>query len=221
MDANDGDLPRATVARWAVVLTERYVPFEDALERERLFAQWCAQHASVARAWFAGVLWQVSATLPDDDPWCALTATPEGAMRAEGRMFGTSEDGVDLMPRAYSDTTLDASLVALARPLPRRSGALLARAHTSWTEIHRALLPVAGGDLSAVAVPALRWLLWRRGAYVGAEDTYPLQTMLVWIGRAELAAQGGLPEPSALAFEIDQERIDPDGWTLLMSSNRV
>src|SRR5699024_7573859 len=137
-----------------------------------------------------GTVVDIVTTLPAPDPW----------RRVKEDAFGTWQDGVDLTgPPDQPNVAEDIALGALARPLERGAVRVLATAQYGWPAVARILEmeqePVLAGTR------AVAWATWRRRAYRGAGETWPVVATLKWMRRAERVA-AGLP----LDDEIDHRR---------------
>lgn len=65
---------RAEVARWVVTLSEPLLTTEDRTRTDAAMADFIIRNPEWACAYFAGLLTDLSATLPPDDPWRHLSA---------------------------------------------------------------------------------------------------------------------------------------------------
>jgi len=134
----------------------------------------------MARTWSAGLLSDVLHTLPAGDPW-----------RNPHDTFGTWQDGADLIPPAHANLFVDVGLVALADPLPTESADLIRHVTGDLdTALDGFAADVHDADLYDTVLPALRWVTWRRRAYVGPEDPYVMLTGFEWLTRARLIIAG-------------------------------
>jgi hypothetical protein len=115
-----------------------------------------------------GLLYQLAATLPQDDAWRQLSArvgrltrgpTPpesDGAINLQGLPFGTVNDGLDRITDAIDPPTNDPSLAPLWTPLsPTAAG----------------LIGVAGGDLAETII-AVREVYASNTAPVAIDDDF-------------------------------------------------
>ena len=222
-------------ARWAVAMFEPLIEARRLLELEDEARVWSRQNPRIAAAWFAGFIWQIMATLPSDDPWRSLNVkwplastcevlrrgadTPSSHRGAtlRGEVFVGPAVGTDIVFPSNADITLDAGLVALRDGIDPASAAVLGLASDSWQAPFQLLSSLEGDSEAATPVfnaacPALRWALWRRRAYIGKSDPYPLLTAFAWLGRAERVASGQAIDSEGCIFEIEAESIDDGAW---------
>lgn len=198
--------------RWAPTLVEPLL----ALPTRAALDDGLRQVCQTVPEWFAsfagGVLSDMVLTLPDGDPWRSMSARlgpltsgdrppdMDGARRADGRMFGTIQDHLDVVGMVFPDPSMDAALVAVADPIHTRSAALIGFASLGWREASNAVgmlvtmpdpsptakAPAATGRLHLVEetapepawsgmyqcwLDAVRWALHRRRSLgVGADS---------------------------------------------------
>jgi hypothetical protein len=222
------------VRRWAISLVEPYIPFATAMKREEAFIRWTRENREMAAHWFSGVITSIAMGLPPNDPWKNIDARlgkvasgenppdSDGATRGDGERFGTVADGTDLCVPLLPDASLDVALVAISDDLTDQQAAFLALAmRLKRDECTAALIEV--DDIANVAIPALRWALWRRRALRNGDDydEHPLAVMLAWIGRAQTLADGGEVDEELIAFQADVDAIDPDEWTRITERNNL
>lgn len=222
--------------RWMVAQLEPLLTGREVTRRESDCVRWCAANPKIAPVWFAGMVWQILATLPADDPWRQIAVRardsrghvverghpPEGRMGAwlEDSTMDSEMPGEDLIPRSSLDPSTDHGLRALADGLPERSAQTLGFAFDSF----EAAMEILSADRTAMSPDlfgratfdagsaALRWAIWRRRAYVGRTDPYPLMIALEWLERAELHAHGEALDFANCQFEIATESIDDTAW---------
>ena len=240
--------PRAFDAAlaWSHCLHDPLLSPRDRAVREDAMLAVCLGHPLWAATFYGGVLADLARSLPDDDPWRALSGrigsltvgdlAPErdGAVKADGSRFGDASDAFDLLPLSFRTVKADPALAALAEPLSAQSAALVAFAGHGWqvtgdavTELrntpHPAAIPgsgsirvvsparyaqgIAGHLVRDTARDAVRWLVHRRRAYVGAEDAWPMESVFRWAWRCDqIAADLSWPvadvEPGIVAERV-------------------
>ncbi|WNM27345.1 hypothetical protein RN607_14270 [Demequina capsici] len=206
------------------------------MRRENDMVRWVKKNPTVAAAWFSGVLWQIMATLPEDDPWRRISVRargdhgevierldpPDSMMGAwlDGVAFGIAADGMDVVPRTVSDDTLDVGLVALAENLPRLAAQALGLAPDDFRDVMAVFMAsrsflapeLYGRELFDMGAAALRWAIWRRRIYVGRADRLPLIVAVAWLRRAELVATGQAMSVEECRFEIHMDRAVTGSW---------
>lgn len=138
------DTPLSTMSRWAMVLTE---PLLSLSQRARLEDDLAALHhrdPDTVHMFFAGLVSDLSQTLPDKDPWCHLSGRAGkacygpnppgdmGASTAAGAPFGTWTDAVDVLPLTFATVDDDPQLCALAGGLEPDAAAILGAGATGW-----------------------------------------------------------------------------------------
>ena len=228
----------AVPARWVTAFFDPLTPLSTRLRLEHQMLVWVRQNGVCASAWFAGMLWQVVATLPRDDPWWALGVrgvegvgvdrgvTPggvSGVWGADGVKFGSLDSARDVVFPSHPDPRLDPVLSPLVEGLDEFAGGVLALAFDGWEGPFDVLSRVVAlGDEGADRVlaagsAALRWAVWRRRVYVGRTDFYPLMVAQAWLGRALTVVSGGVVDVSGCVVEVGVERVDEGSWAELHS----
>ncbi|MGC0252648.1 hypothetical protein [Pseudactinotalea sp. Z1748] len=198
------------IAAWVTTLGQPLVRPGLATQIARQARTTMALDAPRARYWLTGVIGDLVASLPEVDPWRALsarvpvegeaditllgTAPPPpglGAASATGE-FGTWRDGADLVPASHANLLIDRELIVLVEGLAPASAAVLALCGSDYHLGVRALqvLGAEGPESFDIAAPALRWALWRRQVYTGPEDTWAHTTALMWLHYAAQLASG-------------------------------
>lgn len=138
----------------------------------------------------------------------------DGAVRPDGARFGDYVDATDITPLSFRTVEADPALAALAEPLAPQSAALVAFGELGWEIAGRAVKAVhetphpvavpgsgirvvsptrystgvAGHHLRDTARDAVRWLVHRRRGYVGAEDTWVMESVFRWAWRCDQIA---------------------------------
>lgn len=172
---------------------------------------------------------QVATGIPAEDKNMRLARRSEraplpgltGAITVEGRPFGTRRDAADLIAPGASDVSTDLSMAAVAVNLSPLAAALVAFAshdpktvqvvlgqtlHHLWMANVGSVMPqTAGQAMFEAASSAIRWLIHRRRAYTGIDDTFPNIVGLSWIAKADrvnaggnIAVEGGLGRQGAI-----------------------
>lgn len=133
--------PQDAAVAWALTLLRPLLhPRRRAFFEEAMATVFQTQPEWVS-AYTAGVLTCLAGTLPDSDPWRAISAktgplssglhppASDGVTSdITGQPFGTWRDAVDLIVQVFAEPESDPSLVELADPLSPEAGYLLAAA---------------------------------------------------------------------------------------------
>lgn len=163
---------RGEVARWVVGLSEPLLAPEQRTRVETDMAAFVDRNSAWASAYLAGILNDLTHTLPPDDPWRnlsalidlqqvstgRLTSRPElrlairsgqaplpavtGAVRPDGAAFGTLLDSADLLEQELPDPTQDVGLAPLTPNLSPLSAALVGFAAGDAQTLHFVLSKV-------------------------------------------------------------------------------
>lgn len=144
--------PRDVMLHWLIALTEPLIP----TGRRRLLEDQVLALSSARPRWTAtfagGVLSDIAHTLPETDPWRALTARwgatrfgpgqapADGAFTPQGRRFGNLEDATDVSGQVMSDPHTDPGLAAVAGGLNAPAAFALATSQLEPDTAARALL---------------------------------------------------------------------------------
>ncbi len=171
---------RAPVARWAMSLAEPLISTSRRIVLDADLAAFTAGNPQWTTYWFAGLVSDLVATLPPEDPWRHLSASLDlgalsdgpageedrlsfdnprgraapagtGAVLPDGRRFGTAEDSADLLMPDIGPPDADIGVVALTEPLDPVAAALAGFA-TADTELFHAALARLWRRLHADAV---------------------------------------------------------------------
>ncbi|MFD6092835.1 hypothetical protein ACFWGN_11995 [Oerskovia sp. NPDC060338] len=147
-------------ASWIVTQCEPLIATSVRNELDKAMVDLALENASWVATWVAGVVSDMTRTLPVSDPWRNLSAsipvpgkrrmrrgdlvtdlTGQGAINPRtGKRFGTWLDAVDLVGApASADLTTDLGLAALLRPLSDDASALVAFAADGFTEARESL----------------------------------------------------------------------------------
>lgn len=163
---------RTEVARWAVTLTEPLISTEQRAASEEAMARFIDRNSDWSCAYLAGLLTDLAATLPPDDPWRHLAGlidleqiatgesygTPEkrlawsndpiafpastGAVTPSGRMFGTSQDSEDLITVDVPDASSFTRVAAVNTNLSPLAAAIIAFSTTDASTMQSVLMKV-------------------------------------------------------------------------------
>lgn len=238
--------PADISARWAITLVEPLLSVRRRIVAEDDMAALCRSKPAWATAFLGGVLADLVRSLPDDDPWRALSARigtlstgdspPQqtGAVRADGRVFGTWHDAEDLVGLVFATPEIDVALAAVAEPLSPAAAAVLAISAAGWEAAARALrathalavpaeqdLPpevsypeqwragVSGRELYEVGTTALHWALFRRRSYGYTDDPWPVESCFRWGWRADQIVAGLDWPREEIEPTITAERVHP------------
>jgi len=225
----------SAIRRWVISATQPGLSVTAMAKCEAGLRHFVEKSPQIARFYFAGILWGIGLTLPPEDGWRLMSArlgdvtvgdrppADESAVTVLGHPFGTAFDGSDICLQQNPDATQDVGRAALADGLCPRSAALLAiglRANRNET-VH-SLESVNVDELADIALPAVRWVLWRRQAYPSYEtDMYPYDMMNEWIGRAARLARGEAIDDENIRQRIDMELIPPGAYTEIRTNNTL
>lgn len=146
-------------ARWISSFLEPLTPIAQQIVNTAAMSSLARRNPSWVTTYATGVIWELVATLPEDDPWRRLSArvdldvlsigrsiengqsllwqpdgavgpTRTGAFRPDGASFGTWRDGTDLSGTPVNDDpTLDVGLVPLVPSLSPLSAAIFGLAN--------------------------------------------------------------------------------------------
>ena len=169
-----------------------------------------ASQPSWGTAFLAGLLTDIGATLPRDDPWRRLSGrvgelcvgdlppATTGARNPDGSRHGTWRDHEDLVPLVWDTPEHDPGLMAVAAGLADPSAALVAwsvREHAEAAQALRALRaelisgaegsPAGARQFWDASAAALRWVLFRqRSTGPASDDLWPIESAYAWLERA-------------------------------------
>ena len=202
---------RRTFAQWAGAAHEPLLPLSTRVDIDRRLREWTRRTPTFTIAWATGVAATILDTLPPSDPW-----------RAPHSGFGTFRDAADVTftPDDEDDWSrdrmlLDLGLAAITDPLPPGAAGVLAACAAgaedgqfALTEARRQATSRRDAVTSDIAQAIVLWSLWRRRAYVGPDDEFPLSMMYAWLSYAQ-AVEDGEPVP--------HEVIDPDIFTAALT----
>lgn len=175
---------------WAVGLIEPLIdPVDRVTVLERMRAQY-VNNTTRATTLMAGVLADLLDSLPEGDMWRNVNPAT----------FGNWHDGTDLVDIDTPHIRDDIGLAALARPLDRDAARMVAAAASGAESVARVLDTAA--DPVTSFTHAASWLTWRRRAYLGHGEPYPLILVFSWLPRARRAADG---EP--VTETLEQRRV--------------
>jgi hypothetical protein len=154
--------------------------------------QWCV-------VWFAGVMSEVAGTLPAKDPWRRSAPV-------------TWADAIDIADPGSEAPGFDPVYVALEDPLDERSSSIIAVAFDGWDVLagHIAgLIEDVGADRSFdLCADALRWLIWRRRAYMPpTPETWVMITMWSWAFRSPPLSNGSRAFDDEIALAITEHQL--------------
>jgi hypothetical protein len=196
-------------AAWAIGLVEPLIgPCDRTATVQAMHAQ-AGAHPVRASVLLAGVLCDLAASLPPSDPWQAV----------DPNRFGTWRDGTDLVDVDVATIREDIGLAALARDLEPDAVRLLAGTSDGWSK----LAPVVAAlpDPVGSSTRAIAWLAWRRRAYLGAGETYPVLAAFLWLRRAEAAAAGRTVTDDEHYLDVrETARIPDEDYAELVSPAR-
>ena len=214
---------REAAVHWVVTLVE---PLLASADRDRYLQgmrEACAASPGWAAVFFGGLVADLVLTLPERDPWRALSARVgsttvgprppdlDGAVTAAARPFGAWTDAEDLLTPVYERVELDPSLSGLTSGLAPHAAALLAGAGYGWQAGRQIALAVAAGDLAGLfdaGHAAASWALHRRRSYGVVDDPWPVESAYRWSWRAEQEIAGKQWPLEPVQEAIDEERVE-------------
>lgn len=202
---------RRTFAQWAAAAYEPLLPMVARVDIDRRMREWTRRTPTFTIAWATGVAATILDTLPPSDPW-----------RNPHPGFGTFRDAADVTftPDDEDDwdhdrLLLDINLAAVADPLPPGAARVLGACAAGAEDGQFALTEIRGQATSRrdavtadIAQAIVLWSLWRRRAYVGADDEFPLSMMYAWLSYASTVEDGQ---------SVPHEVIDPDIFTAALT----
>lgn len=218
-DLGKGADRRDVVARWVITLTEPLLSAEHRVRSEDEMARFIDRNIDWACAYLSGLLTDLVATLPPDDPWRHLAGMIDltqvatghlsndpsqrlgwpnepidspaatGALTRSGRAFGTPADSADLLASDVSNSELHPQTAAVATNLSPLGAAFVAFASADATTFQSVLTKVYHS-------------LWL-ARYGGLTTESPGTSMLKTVGQA-------------LRWTVHRRRVytvDDDGFT--------
>ncbi len=185
--------------RWSLVFID---PLIAPAQRNAVDSSWRSQMVDAPSwcvVWFAGVIAEIAGTLPAIDPW----------RQSPPRSW---DDAIDIADPGSEAPGLDPVYVALADPLDEKSSEMITLAFAGWellSEYIAALRETVGADeLFDLCTDALRWLIWRRRAYMPpTPETWVMVTMWSWAFRSPALADGSGEFDEEIALAITEHRL--------------
>lgn len=186
------------VSRWVVSLCEPLLDIESRQEIENAMERLAAEHPRWVAAWASGWLSDIIMSLDPADPWRNVTVRDGQAQHPNGSPFGSWVDATDIVHAGTDDIHEDLGLAALANPLSPEAAALFSAAGRGREEAYALLTENTGPQLFPADAKtyfrtissALRWAIYRRRLFAGAEDPFIPVTGGEWIRRARFIASG-------------------------------
>ncbi|MDJ0354403.1 hypothetical protein [Pseudarthrobacter sp. PH31-O2] len=201
--------------RWLVSLFDGLVTTEARVEIDEQLLTFVRARPIMFAAFVSGVVSDLLISLPAEDPW-RHTEESEGCIRsAAGNPFGCWEDGADLHHRADADLKSEPKLAALHAPLSTPAAEVIHLGSHGWRVpfeklSNDILLGKPADELLLHGCTAVRWVVHRRRAYMGADDAYALAVGWSWGRRADNVDRGVPWDESRRARLARQEKV-PDG----------
>ncbi|GEL47775.1 hypothetical protein CHO01_28910 [Cellulomonas hominis] len=198
--------PLALPAAWAAALCEPLISTRRRADLDAAMRQRATESPRWAVIFFAGMVSDQIQTLPAEDPWRHLSARAGDLTRCDvprppdstgavsgGDVFGQPSQGEDLVDLSPGDPGAEVTSAALADGLEPPAAAVLAFAADGWRAAAGALEEVLaqGHEVFEIGADALRWAVWRRRAYVGADDDLTMLSAMQWAWRAQALSEGG------------------------------
>lgn len=186
------------VSRWVVSLCEPLLDIESRQEIENAMERLAAENPHWVAAWASGWLSDIIRSLDPADPWRNITILEGQTQHPDGTPFGSWVDATDIVHAGTDDIRADLGLAALASPLSPEAAVLFAAACRGRDEAYALLTDGIGPQLfpanaktffSTVAA-ALRWAIYRRRLFAGAEDPFIPISGTEWIRRARFITSG-------------------------------
>lgn len=227
---------RQVVARWVATTTNGLTSTAARSVAEEAMRQVGDEEPAWMLTYFAGVLSDLAASLPAEDPWRSMSAVivtgrgrghrlvrhgstdgpllaarqdETGAWLASGQPLTSPVSMTDLLVPATDDLDADPAFVMYVEGIDPLPAALAAFAFHSPGEVRAVLetvheslvaepniLGVTGrmsplAEVTRAAQAAIRWLAFRRSAYVGNDhDDCLYVAAYSWIGKAERVSAG-------------------------------
>lgn len=186
------------VSRWVVSLCEPLLDIESRQEIEHAMERLAAEHPQWVAAWATGWLSDIIRSLDPEDPWRNVAVVDGQTQHPDGTPFGSWVDATDIVHAGTDDIRADLGLASLASPLSPEAAALFAAAGRSRQEAYALLtqntgpqlFPADAKNFFRTIADALRWAIYRRRLFAGAEDPFIPITGTEWIRRARFIATG-------------------------------
>lgn len=205
------------VSRWVVSLCEPLLDVRSRQETENAMERLTAENPVWVAAWASGWLSDIMRSLDPADPWRNLTVEDHQARHPNGSPFGSWVDATDIVHAGTEDIRSDLGLAALAEQLDPEAAELLAAAAESreaafaWLKGHQAtgpqLFPGEAEKHFRIIASALRWAIYRRRLFAGAEDPFVPISGTEWIRRAPLVAEGKAWDEARAAKFVDESAV--------------
>ena len=168
-----------SAVRWAATLVEPLIPQDRRDSWNQTFREAVASHPDWARLFFAGSVADITATLPENDPW-RDTRMESGVPMVDNRRFGTLRDHTDLIPQISPDPTIDVALSAVLDDLDERAATLIVTSFQGRDSAISYLAGIGTDDLFFVGTEALRIAVFRRRCLMGPLDSFAVDTCWWW-----------------------------------------
>lgn len=198
--------------RWAAGLFNCLLTVEARTENEQELLAQVRARPIMFTAFVAGVVSDLLHSLPVEDPW-RHTEEVDGIIRSvSGNPFGTWADALDLHTRAHPDLRSDPVLAALVPPLSESAALVVHLCSQGRSAAFDQLSTAARHGMTVEKIfadgcAAIRWAIYRRGEYVGADDPYSPIVTRAWVRRAH-SIDKGLPwDEARRARQAMQQKV--------------
>lgn len=194
-----------SAVRWAASLVEPLITEHRRSIYNQTFREAAELHPGWARLFFAGVVSDIMATLPDNDPW-RDARIQDGVPLVDGRRFGTLRDHTDLIPQISPDPTIDVALSAVLDDLDERAASLIVVALQGRDGAVEYLNGIDDSELFFVGTEAIRIAVFRRRCLMGPLDSFAVDTCWWW-GEQGFRLDVGETFPEQLN-DFSEERLE-------------
>lgn len=187
-----------------MTLTDPLFPSRLRADIEDRFRLETRQHPSWSAVWFAGVLSDITGTLPLSDSW--RSSPPH-----------TWADATDVIEPSSDAPHLDPMLLALEQPLDDMATTLIQRSFYGWkvvlVDIEQIMATRSGVEPGVdrcfdLCTDAIRWSAHRRRAYCPpTPETWLLVSGFTWSWRARWVADGEPMDTDEVPTTIQRDRI--------------
>lgn len=209
----------SVVRRWINARCDSLIPDLQRAESSRQLQELADADGDWFAEWSSGLLSDLIYTLDPADPWRNTELDDQGTVRLpDGSVFGTYHNAGDV--HAYTtvdDPHEDIGLAALADGLEVEAARLWTAAQEGLEPALRCFPRMPPGSAYGLSDSALRWALFRRRAFMGADDTYALVAAGHWAQRADRIIQGKPWDESGAARLREGARVEPGTYDLLTS----
>lgn len=214
------------VSRWVVSLCEPLLDTDSRIEIDRGMVDTIAANPHWVAAWAAGWLSDIVRSLDPDDPWRRITFDGESTLHPDGSPFGSWVDATDIVHASTNDIRSDLGLAAVEKQMDPKAAALLAMAAQGrdaalhWCERNLVTAPSLSREEASlfftVMATALRWAIYRRRLFSGAEDPFIPVSGTEWIRRASKVISGEHWDEARAARFLQASTIEAGTYSQFM-----